>query len=46
MKKYAIAAASLFVFNNEIVSWLALLALAVMGLVVFFKEVDRAGGFK
>ena len=46
MKKYAIAAASLFVFNNEIVSWLALLVLAVMGIVAFVEEVDRAGGFK
>ena len=45
MKKY-LAVASLFLFNNEIVSWLALLILAVMGLVAFVREVDKAGGFK
>lgn len=45
MKKY-LWAASLFVFNNEIVSWLALLIIAGMGLYEFFREVDKAGGFK
>lgn len=45
MKKY-LAVASLFVLNNEIISWLALLILAVMGLVAFVREVDKAGGFK
>lgn len=45
MKKY-IAVASLFILNNEIISWLALLVLAVMGIVAFLKEVDKAGGFK
>lgn len=45
MKKY-IAVASLFILNNEIISWLALLVLAVMAIVAFFKEVDKAGGFK
>ena len=45
MKKY-LAVASLFLSNNEIVSWLALLILAVMGLVAFAREVDKAGGFK
>ena len=45
MKKY-IAVASLFLFNNEIVSWLALLTLAVMGAVVFLKALDKGGFFK
>lgn len=45
MKKY-LAVASLFVLNNEIISWLTLLILAVMGLVAFVREVDKAGGFK
>lgn len=45
MKKY-IAVASLFILNNEIISWLTLLVLAAMGIAAFFKEVDKAGGFK
>ena len=45
MKKY-LAVASLFVLNNEIMSWLALLILAVMGAVVFLKALDKGGFFK
>lgn len=40
MKKY-LAVASLFVLNNEIMSWLALLTLAVMGMVDFYLAVER-----
>lgn len=43
MKKY-IAVASLFVLNNEIVSWLVLLALAIMGMVEFYLAVERERG--
>lgn len=46
MKKYAIAAASLFVFNNEIVSWLALLVLGAIGLFALLREMERGGFFK
>ena len=45
MKKY-LAVASLFVLNNEIMSWLALLIIAVMGAVVFLKALDKGGFFK
>ena len=40
MRKYAIAA-SLFLLNNEIVSWLALLIITVIALTEFAKVVDR-----
>lgn len=33
--------ATLFLLNNEIVSWLALIVLAVACVVWFAKEVDR-----
>lgn len=46
MKKCAIAAASLFVFNNEIISWFALLILGCIGAVAFFKEMEKGGFFK
>ena len=41
MKKYIIAA-SLFALNTEIISWLALLVIVVMGAVDFFIAVDKA----
>lgn len=41
MKKYLIAS-SLFVLNTEIISWFALLVIAVMGLVDFCIAVDKA----
>ena len=40
MKKYAIAA-SLFVLNNEIISWIALLIIAIMGMVEFYLAIER-----
>ena len=43
MKKY-IAVASLFVLNNEIVSWLVLLTIAIMGMVEFYLAVERERG--
>ena len=46
MKKYAIAAASLFVFNNEIVSWFALVVLGFVGVVALWRELERGGFFK
>ena len=41
MKKYLIAA-SLFALNNEVISWLALLVIVVMGAVDFCIAVDKA----
>ena len=41
MKKYIITA-SLFALNTEIISWLALLAIVVMGAVDFCIAVDKA----
>lgn len=41
MKKYIITA-SLFALNTEIISWLALLAIVVMGAIDFFIAVDKA----
>lgn len=43
MKKYAIAA-SLFLFNSEVVSWLALTIITAIALVEFAKAVDREAG--
>ena len=40
MKKY-IAVASFFVLNNEVISWLVLLVIAVMALVEFYMAVER-----
>ena len=45
MKKF-IAVASLFLFNNEVISWIALTVIAFMAIIAFFKEVDRQGGIK
>ena len=41
MKKYIIAA-SLFARNTEIISWLALLVIVVMGAVDFCIVIDKA----
>ena len=41
MKKYLIAA-SLFTLNAEVISWLALLVIVVMGAVDFCIAVDKA----
>lgn len=40
MKKYAIAA-SLFLFNSEVMSWIALAIICVMALIAFAKAADR-----
>lgn len=45
MKKYAVAA-SLFMLNNEVISWLALVIICVMALVAFVNAVDREEGQK
>ena len=44
MKKY-LAVASLFVLNNEIISWLALLILGCMALVALLKGMEEGGFF-
>lgn len=41
MKKY-IVTASLFALNAEVISWLALLIIVVMGLVDFCIAIDKA----
>lgn len=41
MKKY-LCVASLFALNTEVISWLALLVIVVMGVVDFFIAIDRA----
>lgn len=41
MKKYIITA-SLFALNTEVISWLALLAIVVMGMIDFYIAVDKA----
>lgn len=41
MKKYIITA-SLFALNTEVISWLALLVIVVMGAVDFCIAVDKA----
>lgn len=41
MKKY-LCVASLFALNAEVISWLALLAIVVMGAVDFCIAVDKA----
>ena len=41
MKKYIITA-SLFALNTEVISWLALLAIVVMGMIDFCITVDKA----
>ena len=40
MKKYAIAA-SLFLLNSEVISWLALLIIVAIAFVEFAKAADR-----
>lgn len=41
MKKYLIAA-SLFALNTEVISWLALLVIMVMGVIDFLIAIDKA----
>lgn len=45
MKKY-LCAVSLFVFNNEVISLVALTIIAGMAFVAFLKEMERGGFFK
>ena len=45
MKKYLIPA-SLFVFNNEVISVIALTIIAGIALVAFLKEMEKGGFFK
>lgn len=40
MRKY-LCVASLFIMNNEVVSWIALLIIAIMGMVEFYLAVER-----
>lgn len=41
MKKY-LCAASLFALNTEVISWLALLVIVVMGVIDFCIVIDKA----
>ena len=45
MKKY-ILTASLFLMNNEVISWIALAIIAFMAFVAFLKEAEKGGAFK
>ena len=45
MKKYLWTSA-LFLFNNEVVSAIALTIIAWMALIALLKEMDRGGFFK
>lgn len=40
MRKY-LCVASLFILNNEVMSWIALLIIAIMGMVEFCLAVER-----
>lgn len=40
MKKYAIAA-SLFLFNNEVISWLALLIIVAIAITAFAASIGE-----
>lgn len=40
MRKY-LCAASLFILNNEVISWIALLIIAIMGVVEFYLAIER-----
>lgn len=43
MKKYLVTA-SLFALNAEVISWFALLVIAVMAFVDFYKAVEKERG--
>ena len=45
MKKY-IVCSSLFLFNNDVISWIALTVIAGMAITEFFVKVGKAGGTK
>lgn len=45
MKKYLVTA-SLFLLNNEIISWLAITAIALMAVCAFLTEAEKGGAFK
>ena len=45
MKKYLMTA-SLFLLNNEVISWIALAIIAVMAFIAFLKEAEKGGAFK
>lgn len=44
MKKYAFAAL-LFIFNNEILSWIGLVIIAIMLFIAFLRESAEGGAF-
>lgn len=45
MKKY-LWVSSLFIFNNEVISWIALAVISIMALVAFLKKAEEEGAFK
>ena len=45
MKKY-LAAASLFLINNEVLSWIALAVICIMALVEFLIAAEEGGAFR
>ena len=44
MKKY-LCAASLFLANNEILSWIGLVIIAIMLIIAFLRESAEGGAF-
>ena len=40
MRKY-LCVASLFILNNEVMSWIAFLIIAIMGMVEFCLAIER-----
>ena len=44
MKRYA-CAALLFIFNNEILSWLGLVIIVAMLVIAFLRESAEGGAF-
>lgn len=45
MRKY-LCVASLFMLNNEVISWLALAIIGGMAVVALMREMERGGFFK
>ena len=45
MKKY-LYASSLFLLNNEVISWIALAVIGGMAVVALMREMERGGFFK
>ena len=45
MRKY-LCVSSLFLLNNEVISWIAVVVIAGMALAAFLGEMEKGGFFK